>query len=365
LALLISLSFLGWAAIRGAFGMGSLMKEPLLGLRDAAPYAYSVAALFAFLLPAAGGTRQRRLIYAALTAHATWVLLGSRLPSALREELFLGGTPIFTSRPDFDSAVAGVAIAFVLYDFLLGRRPRQPQVLAGLGVLVAANAIAISTLQTRAGLLAGIVAIGVVLLIWATGSGAQQEAKLTRPWRMTVLIVSLALLAGVVAMSPPGQRLVQAVRGQESQALGTVQVREDTWTGVTKYIFADAARTAVGVGFGPDFVQDSGTAYGLQGTEYKDVRSPHNYLLGTLARLGLAGALLAGLTMLSAAWLAVRRLSGQADAVTVLAALLVLSLPITALLGVVLESPFGAIPYFWAIGQLARTGASEGSPEST
>jgi hypothetical protein len=36
----------------------------------------------------------------------------------------------------------------------------------------------------------------------------------------------------------------------------------------------------------------------------------------------------------------------------VLAALLVLTLPITALFGVVLESPFGAIPYFWAVGYL-------------
>ena len=41
-------------------------------------------------------------------------------------------------------------------------------------------------------------------------------------------------------------------------------------------------------------------------------------------------------------------------ACTALAALLVLALPVTALLGVVLESPFGAIPYFWAVGQLAR-----------
>jgi O-antigen ligase len=365
MALLLCLSFLGWAAIRGVFSLGPLMNDPLLGFRDAAPYAYAVAALLAFLLSADGGTRQRRLIYAALAVHVTWVLLGSRLPLEIREQVLLGGAPIFTSRPDFDSAVAGVAIAFALYDFLLGRRPRQPRVMAALGVFAAANAIAISTLQTRAGLLASIVAIGAVLLIWATGSGAHQQARLTRPWRVTVLVVSLVFLAGVVAISPPGQRLVQAVRGQESQALGTVQVREDTWAAVTKYVFSDAARTAAGVGFGPDFVQDSGTAYGLQGTEYKDVRSPHNYILGTLARLGLAGALLAGLTILSTGWLAIRRLSRQADAATVVAALLVLSVPVTALLGVVLESPFGAIPYFWAIGQLARMGAPEGSPEST
>jgi hypothetical protein len=38
---------------------------------------------------------------------------------------------------------------------------------------------------------------------------------------------------------------------------------------------------------------------------------------------------------------------------TTFAALALLALPVTALLGVVLESPFGAIPYFWALGHVA------------
>lgn len=355
MALLLSLSLLAWVAIRGALSIGSVLADPLLGLRDAAPYAYAVTALLAFLLPAGGGPRQRRLVYVVLTLHAAWVLLGQRLPSRLVEGLLLGGTPIFTARSDFDSAVAGVAIAFSLHDLLLGRRPRSVWPVTAIIGLAAANAVIIARLQTRAGLLAGVLSFGVVLLIWATHSGANQQGQTSRRLRLAVLIASLAILGGVVAMSPPGQRLLQAVTGEQSQALGTVQVREYAWTGVTDYIFSDARRTAVGVGFGPDFIQDAGVAYALEGTEYRDVRSPHNYVLGTLARLGLAGALLAVLTMVSGAALAVRRLSGRADAPTVLAALLVLSLPIIALLGVVLESPFGAIPYFWAIGQLARS----------
>ncbi len=42
------------------------------------------------------------------------------------------------------------------------------------------------------------------------------------------------------------------------------------------------------------------------------------------------------------------------------AGLLVVALPITALLGVVFESPFGAIPYFWAVGYLGARMAEEG-----
>ena len=355
-ALLICLSLFVWAAMRGVLSLTSLADEPLLGLRDAAPYAYAGASLLAFLLPAAGGGRQWRLVYVALTAHVGWLLVALFLPLGLRGHLLLGGAPIFTSRPDFDSAVAGAAIAFAVYDVLLGRRPRRAKSLAAIAILVAANGVAVANLQTRAGFLAGVVAIGVVLLIWATRSGARQEGQVGQAQRLLVLAASLVVLAVVVAFSPPGQRLVQAVRGQDSQALGTAQVREYAWTGVTTYVFADARRTAVGVGFGPDFVQDSGTAYSLEGTEYKDVRSPHNYILGTLGRLGLGGALLALLMIGAAARLAVRRLAGPADAVTVIAALILLTLPVTALLGVVLESPFGAIPYFWAIGQLARRG---------
>jgi len=358
MALLFSLSLLAWVILRGVLSIGSVLDDPLLGLRDAAPYAYAVAALLAFLLPAGGGARQRRVVYIVLTAHAAWVLLGQRLLGGSVDSFILGGTPILTARPDFDSAVAGAAIAFSLYDLLLGRRPRRFWPVAAIVVLAVANAVVIATLQTRAGLLAGVVGFGVVLLIWATRSGARQQGQTSRHMRLAVLFASLAVLGAVVAVSPPGQRLLQAVTGEESQALGTVQVREFAWKGVTDYVLADAKRTAIGVGFGPDFIQDAGIAYSLEGTEYKDVRSPHNYILGTLARLGVAGALLAVLTMVSGAFLAVRRLGGSADDATVLAALLVLGLPITALLGVVLESPFGAIPYFWAIGQLARRGVS-------
>jgi hypothetical protein len=123
---------------------------------------------------------------------------------------------------------------------------------------------------------------------------------------------------------------------------------------VTRYVLSDARRTATGVGFGPDFVTDSGTSFALEGTEYEDVRSPHNYLVGTLARLGVFGALLAGSVMVAAAGLGLRVLRSRPDTVSVLAALLVLALPVPALLGVILESPFGAIPYFWAVGHLAR-----------
>jgi hypothetical protein len=61
---------------------------------------------------------------------------------------------------------------------------------------------------------------------------------------------------------------------------------------------------------------------------------------------------LALVIMVAAAVMAVRQLAGTTDPADVLAALVVIAIPVVAMFGVVLEAPFGAIPYFWAIGQL-------------
>jgi hypothetical protein len=288
----------------------------------------------------------------ALTVHVLWVEAAGYLPGWPQDWPLLGGSAIFTSRPDFDTAVVGVAVALALHQ-LLHRRTRNPGVLAALGLFLTANGYALLSSPTRAGLLAGLLASGVVVLGWLLRRTVSPR-RLSGRLRAAVLLVLLALFVGLLALTPPGQRLAQSVSGQQSNAAGTINARELAWRAVDRYVLADAPRTAIGVGFGPDFLTDSGGTYLLEGDVYKDVRSPHNYLIGAFARLGLAGMLLAALLMAGAGLAAVRTLAGPVGTTTALAALLVLALPVTALLGVVLESPFGAIPYFWAVGQLAR-----------
>ena len=74
-----------------------------------------------------------------------------------------------------------------------------------------------------------------------------------------------------------------------SQAAGTVSVRQQVWADVISYVYRSPIRSAVGVGFGRDFIFESGTRDALEGGVYTNVRSPHNYIVGTLARLGVAG----------------------------------------------------------------------------
>jgi len=97
--------------------------------------------------------------------------------------------------------------------------------------------------------------------------------------------------------------------------------------------------------------------------DQEDVRSPHNYLLNTWARLGLVGLVLILGILLTGLRLA-RLVAMHAPRVRdddVFAMFLVASIPVAALLGVVLESPFGALPYFWALGHLSARACQVGA----
>ena len=355
LALLVTLALLALVVTRALVGAEDVIADPLVGLRDLAPYAYAIVVVLAFVLPTSDDPARRRAIYTAFSAHLTWILV---LPhfAGFPWDLTLGNTAVFEARPDFDSAVLGIAAALALADLLHGFRGRALWRNVSLALFTLANLYALTTLLTRAGLIAGVVALTAVGLAWGL-RGIAWRAVLG--WRGVLLLAALVCLAGVALLSPPGQRLLDSFGGDDATSSGTLQARRITWSGVTEYVLSDARRTAVGVGFGPDFLTDSGTTDALEGDDYVNVRSPHNYVIGTLARLGMAGALLTGLLIVLAAALGVRALVRPVGAVSTVAALTVLCLPVTAMLGVVLESPFGSIPYFWAIGHLARSRLSE------
>lgn len=351
LALLLALTLLGWAALRAVLGVGSFLSHPAVALRDLAPYGYAAAALVSFVLATTDGSRQRRAVYGALTFHLAWLLGAALLPGWPWTSVQVGGAPLLVPRPDFDAAVCGAALALAVHEGLHGprRRPRwQWAALAGFALV---NGYLVTTLLTRAGLLAAFVAVGAVTLTWGL-RGLRGRDLIGR--RSAAVLLTVGVLAALALVSPPGQRLLDSLGGGQGSAQGTVRARQFTWSGVSEYVLSAPRRTAVGVGFGSDFLTDSGTLVALEGEDYDNVRSPHNYLLGTFARMGVFGAVIAGAMVTAAGLLALGRLTRPTGTVTTFAALVVLVVPVTALLGVVLESPFGAIPYFWAVGHLAR-----------
>lgn len=144
----------------------------------------------------------------------------------------------------------------------------------------------------------------------------------------------------------------------------TAVARTEGWKKLVSWLHDDgASRWVVGVGFGPHYLQQSGADVAFLGADADpSVRAVHNFGLNTWARLGLVGVLLEGLILLLSLVAAVRLSMRVVDPplLDVFASLLVVVIPVVAFLGVVLESPFGAIPFFWAAGYLSARMVDEG-----
>jgi hypothetical protein len=353
LILLLVVTLLAYAGVRLAAGL----HLSLVALRDVAPYGYAVVAVLTFLLPARAHSAFRPVIYAVLVFHLAWASALRLLPGYPWQLPVLGtDAMIFVIRPDFDATVLGIGAAFAVRDLLTRWKSWAPWQLAGLAGFAALSTVGMLAISTRAGMLAGVAALAAV----AVSARRTIWSRRLAPGQRTVVRVAVttgALLLVVAAgLTPAGSRLLSGFGiGTQDGASGTVNARIDVWSRVGDYVISRPDRTAVGVGFGRDFIAESGAAAALEGI-YQNVRSPHNYVVGTLARLGVAGALLTAVVILMGWWWAMSTLRRRdADPPTVLACLVVVSIPIAGLLGVVLESPFGAIPYFWALGQLAAS----------
>ena len=343
LVILLSIALVAFALAR-LFAGGDVS---LVALRDAAPYAYALLAITSFVLPAGQHRSWRPVIYGALVFHLLWSVALPRIPGFPWFMPVLGAdAQVFALRPDFDATVLGLGAAFALQDLLVRARGTSRREVLALAAFATASVAGMASISTRAGLLAGFCALATVALT----ARHRRKRRLSSGRRLAAAGVLLALLVGAIAFTPAGQRVSEGFGG--GSAAGTVNARQQVWTRIGDYVLRSPERTAVGVGFGRDFIVESGSAAALEG-EYQNVRSPHNYVVGTLARLGVGGAMAVCLIIFLGWWLAWTALRQRPAPMTLLAALVALSMPVVGLLGVVLESPFGALPYFWALGQLA------------
>jgi O-antigen ligase len=265
----------------------------------------------------------------------------------------------FQPRPDFDGLVCGMTAALALHVALSGKRVGWHLILAGASGAMAA------ILSSRAGLLGFLMALLVILAL----SPARARIRAPRSARVATAAVIAAIPVALVlgATTESAQRLAagigQAGVGYSSSnpndvggARGTSRARIESWLAVWDYMQETPGRLIAGVGFGPDYLHDSGAEQKLLGSDLaQDVRAPHNYLVNSGARLGIfglfivIGLLITGLRLA----LTLARTDPDLTNMDVLAVLCVTVLPVGALFGVILESPFGAIPFFWALGHLS------------
>jgi O-antigen ligase len=220
--------------------------------------------------------------------------------------------------------------------------------------------VVILLLRSRAGFIGASAASALALVIALRSSNVHAMRKqLVAIAAPLVAVIAVAILPHTVV----GERLGATFNGGHSSsavqagAVGTKDARQEAWSHVTSYVEADRHRLIAGVGFGPDFMVPSGASLALVHSDRADVRSPHNYYVGTFARLGLVGVLLFLLITIELLLQVRRRLRFLADdPLGLFAALVAVALLPPAALGVVLESPFGALPFFWCLGALISGG---------
>ncbi len=349
------LALLAVALLRFAFGD----DHTLVAARDFAPYGYAVASMGAVFASAVAQRRSAVVIAVFLTAHAAWVSLALAVHGLVARMPVLGGTVnIFAVRRDFDGAVLALLAALGLHLILSSRAKFQRFV--GAVLLIWPSAVVLQ-LANRAALLALIVALALTV-----GVDLRALRRLTEPRALAGVVVMLVIGGVLLPRTAAYERLSGDPRFASNAAASTQRARAWAWADVLEYVDDSPRRIVIGTGFGPDYVWISGAALRLQGPEDTGVRAPHDYPLNTYARLGLVGLAVLAWTVLAGcvagARLVYRRRpsAGELTWLTIFATLLTASI-----VGVILESPFGAVPFFWSLGLLLTAGPARmpvGSP---
>lgn len=327
-------------------------------LRDAIPFLYGGLAFLsaATLARSAPDTRANtmRLFRWALTVHLVWVAAVGITGNGAGFNVLgpFSSAPAFQIRPDIDVALIAIAAAVNLRQVILGRRRFWNLAGIALGVFVVFTATA-----TRAGQVSLLLALALSFAFTYAASRQARGRQLLMAFSVPVILGAVLV---VLPMTTAGERLLATVMpdqisgtSAERNAQGTQQARERTWQQVIDWTNDDPVRAIVGSGFGNDFLAQSGTKGFLEGTTYTNVRSPHNWFVGIYARLGIIGTALAVAWVVQLGWIALRRRQavGEDDLLAFSTLTVAAILPV-ATLGVVLEAPFGAIPFFWAAGIL-------------
>jgi hypothetical protein len=342
---------LTYVVIRALLALGS--SDVLDWVRDAAPYFYGFLAVMSATSYLASSPRRRRrtarLLVVGLAIHLAWSAVVQLTPlGEVQITVPLVGAPIFQPRPDIEAALNSVFAAFCLRAIIVHRH--RGLSLVGLGLAM----VVVLAQGTRAGTLALLASLAMSFVLTYSGLGRLDGRRVA----MT-LAAPAVLIIGVIVLplTQPGQRIIatvfpdQAVSAAQQNAEGTAQARGLVWSGVIDWTVASTPRLLVGSGFGNDFLSESKTLQYLEGTDYTNVRSPHDYWIGSFARMGLLGvALLLGSVLLAVAVIVRSRIRIAQDSLSFIAAIVVIAIIPVASLGVVLEAPFGAVPFFWAIG---------------
>lgn len=342
--------------------------------RDIAPFIY----LFIFFATLStlhfsqtlSKERILKLLTSALIIHQVWFSLATFFPTFFENLPFISGSRDvrwFAIRPDYDMAVSSILVGLMLFRVIRGQRLRISVSILLLSIFTILNH------TSRAGLLALI--LSILLVIYTKLS---PEFMVSRDRFLLVLTRFLGLfIVATLFLFSLNSDLIQKTwntftvfnggsQTTETQNLGggTTSARLVSWLSLIRIILNSPDVLFFGSGFGQNYLFNSGVSTLLLGSQSKDLeyaRSPHNFLLSVFVRIGIIGLLLIVL-MLSRILIRCLRLlrSNEVSEYTVVIALSPICLVSVSILGVVLESPFGAAPFYF----LSALAYYEGRPKS-
>lgn len=263
------------------------------------------------------------------------------------------------SRGDVKGAnLLGGSAFFLLADDRL-RMPKSLRFsLAGLGVaialLTASRAVAVAVLAVIAATVfwqrgrvvrVGLITAAVAGLI----GGLFGISGLTREGEYATVTPTTVVERLLVGIGVGGSESVQL----QANAIGTARWRLLFWERLWHRSTDDPSLMIIGRGFGSSLSEEAGLGEPL---EENPTRAPHSIVVDVWARLGVIGLFFFG-----AVWIAIARagvrLARDSGRVGMMGHWLLaywLAMLAVSLFGVVLESPFGAAPFYFAAGGILR-----------
>lgn len=280
-----------YAVLQIALRDNSLYSE----IRDAAPFFYlALVPALAHMLTIIGSKRANEFLRIACWIHLAWALPSSTgliqpsqvLPGVIAPELQ------FAIRGDVDAIT--FAVSLVIATIGLGRRTASRR---SDFVLAAGAVVGLLSQQSRAGVVAlgvTMLALGVLYKPWRDHLGKVLLALWLAITCTTTLVVLDDAAPSFLASSDVVARLGLA-SGSDSDQLrrdadATVNARKQAWTVLWDYTNNSTARKLVGSGPGSDMMSSSGAVQYLSGDIR--VRAPHNWPLGAYSRFGALGFVL-------------------------------------------------------------------------
>lgn len=249
------------------------------------------------------------------------------------------GTEIFHYRADHVGLVACIGLMAWSTFSIQGIRSRPLiQILFALGILIN---------QSRAGII-GLFLVVILFLIphFRLNSKRNQIKISTATFFIVGFPVAVAILNSNLINLTGFERFTQESVSQQISGKidGTTRARVIAQGLLLEHVISQK-KILLGAGAGAEMVRDSQAYRYLSGAS--DVRAPHNWFVGLLARYGIIGFLLWVLVSVKYYSMPKEESSGS-----LLIKITILNVLVFSGFGVMMESPFGALPfaYFLAMG---------------